>query len=499
MKTLLLTFVLIVGIGVLAADFTGKCTSVVSGDILLVQKEGKEVQIKLQGIACPEKGQDFNAESLDFMKSLALDKDLEIKERGLDREGRTVGEVLLEGKNLSAELLKNGLAWCAKNNSNYELANLEKASKQGKVGLWSKPNPIPPWEYCKPQNANGEATAKVPVNAFDCKYQGKPLSKAQFDRLFKYYKSKLFYDKNGDCYDPSSRETLSDDISPITSDKLAEYLNRGGKLYILKEVGVQAQKCQDCGGAGKITNRNYNRNRIDSKEYITCPTCKGSGNIPQKPQLQQKELSFQAIDSLQCNDNLSDPTPTAMLQQPIKEEVHPAPVGQEIRPTETEINGAFGKKLGETYEPSTEEAKMPRTILFKPAQEMPAPFSELIDFSISITPTSHKIYAINATTNYKKMADAKYLLSNLKRVIESKYGSMDIDNSSPYTYYCARGNKGKPFSFALDGKQMILLSLSLNRDSLPSVALSYSDVDLQKQAEAETKALDIQRTKGVDF
>lgn len=52
-----------------------------------------------------------------------------------------------DNKYLSAELIKNGLAWHYKRYStSKELANFENTSRQKKVGLWYDKTPIEPWE-----------------------------------------------------------------------------------------------------------------------------------------------------------------------------------------------------------------------------------------------------------------------------------------------------------------------------------------------------------------
>ncbi|HUP43084.1 MAG TPA: thermonuclease family protein, partial [Thermoanaerobaculia bacterium] len=55
----------------------------------------------------------------------------------------------IDGKSLSRELLRCGLAWW---NKKYEpddldLRRLEDAARAAKLGLWSQENPIPPWEH----------------------------------------------------------------------------------------------------------------------------------------------------------------------------------------------------------------------------------------------------------------------------------------------------------------------------------------------------------------
>ena len=63
---------------------------------------------------------------------------------------RTVGEVLLpDGRSLNLELVKAGLAWryvhYAKHDS--RLAAAEAETRKAKRGLWSDPNPVPPWDW----------------------------------------------------------------------------------------------------------------------------------------------------------------------------------------------------------------------------------------------------------------------------------------------------------------------------------------------------------------
>lgn len=65
-----------------------------------------------------------------------------------DRHQRMVGEVILpDGTHLSRELVRAGLAWWYhKHSSDPTLAALELEAHDARRGLWSDPNPIPPWE-----------------------------------------------------------------------------------------------------------------------------------------------------------------------------------------------------------------------------------------------------------------------------------------------------------------------------------------------------------------
>ena len=75
-----------------------------------------------------------------------------------DRYGRLVAPVILpDGRDLSVELVKAGLAWHYKKYSDdEELARLEVEARKASRGLWSEPEPVPPWEWRKVEGGEGE-------------------------------------------------------------------------------------------------------------------------------------------------------------------------------------------------------------------------------------------------------------------------------------------------------------------------------------------------------
>ena len=68
-----------------------------------------------------------------------------------DRNKRLIAEIILiGGRNLNKELVRNGLAWHFKKYSdNEDYAELENEARQNKIGIWSEPNPVAPWEWRK--------------------------------------------------------------------------------------------------------------------------------------------------------------------------------------------------------------------------------------------------------------------------------------------------------------------------------------------------------------
>lgn len=130
--------------------FSGKCVGVSDGDTISVMKAGRAVKIRLEGIDCPELGQDFGTRAKQFTSALVFGKDVEVKEYSRDIYRRTVAGVFVEGQDLSLALVKAGLAWHFKKySSDPALAEAEEQARKAKTGLWSMPNPVPPWEWRK--------------------------------------------------------------------------------------------------------------------------------------------------------------------------------------------------------------------------------------------------------------------------------------------------------------------------------------------------------------
>jgi len=159
MKVLLALLLLLLTAPLLAGEtYTGKCVIVHDGDTISVMKAGRAVKIRLEGIDCPELGQDFGTRAKQFTSGMVFGKDVEVKEDNLDMYGRMVAKVYVEGRDLCLELVRAGLAWHYKRySSDPVLAKAEVQARKAKTGLWSMPNPVPPWEWRKLHRRRGES------------------------------------------------------------------------------------------------------------------------------------------------------------------------------------------------------------------------------------------------------------------------------------------------------------------------------------------------------
>lgn len=147
------------------ADFAGKVIAVKDGDTLEVMRDRTSVvRVRLSGIDCPEKAQAFGQKAKRYAFDLAFGKTVKVIEKGKDRYGRTLGEIILEdGRSLNRELVRAGLAWWYRQYApkDTELEALEKQAREAKVGLWSDSDPVPPWTWRKAGKPANRQTGRM--------------------------------------------------------------------------------------------------------------------------------------------------------------------------------------------------------------------------------------------------------------------------------------------------------------------------------------------------
>lgn len=125
---------------------------IVDGDTFIGLTKGrKKVYYRLQGVDAPEKNQPFSEKSKKKLKKLIGGKLIGIKVQENSENGRSMVRAYTpKGKDISAEMLKSGLAWHLKNYDNSVIySQLENEARKIRKGLWSEVNPISPWDFRK--------------------------------------------------------------------------------------------------------------------------------------------------------------------------------------------------------------------------------------------------------------------------------------------------------------------------------------------------------------
>lgn len=128
---------------------TGQIVSISDGDTLTILTESKQkIVVRLNAIYAPEKGQPFSNASKKSLSSICYKKSATVDTFGLDKYGRTIGEVTCDQVNANSHQVDNGMAWVYRKYSNDPtLIALEAQAKNMGLGLWDDPNPVPPWDF----------------------------------------------------------------------------------------------------------------------------------------------------------------------------------------------------------------------------------------------------------------------------------------------------------------------------------------------------------------
>jgi micrococcal nuclease len=97
---------------VFAANFVGKVIGITDGDTITVLHNGRGEKIRLNAIDCPQNGQAFGKRAKQAASQLAFGQQVTVQPFGLDKYGRTIGDVTLPGgKKMSQELVRAGMCW----------------------------------------------------------------------------------------------------------------------------------------------------------------------------------------------------------------------------------------------------------------------------------------------------------------------------------------------------------------------------------------------------
>ncbi len=146
--SLVVLFCLASAISYATALHTGKCVGVTDGDSIFVMIDGREQEIRLEGVDCPEFGQAFCKRAKQFTSGLVFGKDVAVQEVTFDNYGRMVGRVYVGQADLSLELVRAGLAWHYKRYSKEtRLSDAEVEARRDRRGLWADENPVAPWAF----------------------------------------------------------------------------------------------------------------------------------------------------------------------------------------------------------------------------------------------------------------------------------------------------------------------------------------------------------------
>lgn len=175
MKKIAALFTLCLVIHTSEADqLLGRVISIADGDTLTILTENKQkVIIRLNAIDAPEKNQAFSNASKKSLSLICFNRVAKVETFGIDKYGRTIGDVTCSDIYANQYQVDNGMAWVYRKYSNdASLYALEDQAKKIGLGLWDDPNPVPPWEFRhRPMSAPSPAPVVKPTSSFSCGYK----------------------------------------------------------------------------------------------------------------------------------------------------------------------------------------------------------------------------------------------------------------------------------------------------------------------------------------
>lgn len=156
MKPILILTILIVQTAFSQKNMTitGQVIEVIDGDTIRVSRSSNVHTIKLAGIDAPEQQQPFGPEAKKHLFNLIFRKKVVVHVYKNDKHERFVGKLVLNGRDINLQMLKDGFAWHYKK-YHYEqstedrirYSESEKTSRNLSKGLWAEKKPIAPWVW----------------------------------------------------------------------------------------------------------------------------------------------------------------------------------------------------------------------------------------------------------------------------------------------------------------------------------------------------------------
>jgi endonuclease YncB( thermonuclease family) len=133
----------------------GRVVSIADGDTLTVLDADKRQHIiRLDGIDAPEKAQPFGNVSKRHLSDLAFGREAMAECHKVDRYGRNVCRVIVDGADVCLAQVQAGFAWHFKRYETEQreehrraYATAEDEARDARVGLWSAPGALPPWKW----------------------------------------------------------------------------------------------------------------------------------------------------------------------------------------------------------------------------------------------------------------------------------------------------------------------------------------------------------------
>ena len=136
-----------------ASTYTAYVVRIIDGECARYNR--RKAPIRLAMVDAPEREQPFGTEATKKLSELLRQGTVRLKVKCIDKYNREVAFVYCEGKDVSAEMLKEGMALHYHMNfDNCEIYDkFEAAAKRCRQGLWSQEKIEKPWDFRRKHKA----------------------------------------------------------------------------------------------------------------------------------------------------------------------------------------------------------------------------------------------------------------------------------------------------------------------------------------------------------
>ena len=137
-----------------AGTLTGHVVGITDGDTLTLLVDRQQYKIRIAGIDAPERHQAWGDKSKLNISRLSFSQQAVADCPKVDRWGRQICKVTVNGVDIGLEQVKDGMAWWYRKYAKEQAAedqpiyeNAELMAKLRRLGLWGDTNPMPPWDF----------------------------------------------------------------------------------------------------------------------------------------------------------------------------------------------------------------------------------------------------------------------------------------------------------------------------------------------------------------
>ena len=155
---LFLVLTLVSGSPAAGNQIPGRVLRVIDGDSLVLDVRGGLYQIDLAGIDAPELNQPWGHTAGDHLRRL-LGGAFVVVDTQATRGSQLLGAIRFKDRDIGLQLIDAGLAWSLYSKepdrggpiaTPHPYALAEREARDARRGLWSDDDPIPPWQWRRP-------------------------------------------------------------------------------------------------------------------------------------------------------------------------------------------------------------------------------------------------------------------------------------------------------------------------------------------------------------